>query len=79
MALHFGGKLSITTAMDIAFMFPVEVLPTVARSQAVSFIHTLGFVISFASPYIVLLVRKHFFYNQVQFKIYVHSKFKCIF
>jgi len=53
LGMHFLGKFSITTAINLAFMLPVEVLPTVARSQACSIIHTLGFAVCFFSPLIV--------------------------
>jgi len=53
LSLHFLGKFTITTAINVAFMMPVEVLPTVARSQASSIIHTIGFAIAFVSPFIV--------------------------
>jgi len=56
--LHSMGKITITLAVNLCFMFPVEVLPTVARSQAAGVIHTLGFMVAFVSPYIVYLVSR---------------------
>ncbi|KAF2353505.1 Major facilitator sugar transporter-like [Trinorchestia longiramus] len=54
-SLLLVGRVSISAAVSICFMLPVEILPTVIRSQAVGVVHTLGFTMSFVSPYIVFL------------------------
>lgn len=57
MVLAMVGRFMITMAMNVGMQYQVEVLPTVARGQGMAFIHTVGFLAAFVSPYIVYLVR----------------------
>ncbi|XP_063593179.1 solute carrier family 22 member 3-like [Penaeus indicus] len=55
MVLAMVGRFMITMAMNVGMQYQVEVLPTVARGQGMAFIHTVGFLAAFVSPYIVYL------------------------
>ncbi|XP_042882821.1 solute carrier family 22 member 21-like [Penaeus japonicus] len=55
MVLAMVGRFMITMAMNVGMQYQVEVLPTVARAQGMAFIHTVGFLAAFVSPYIVYL------------------------
>ena len=58
MVLYTLGMLIITLGIEIALMIPVEVLPTVLRTQACCWVNAVGFWITAASPYIYALVSK---------------------
>ncbi|KAK7082108.1 hypothetical protein SK128_019843, partial [Halocaridina rubra] len=54
-AVAIIGRFLITMAINVGQQYPVEVLPTVARSSGSSTIHTLGSLSAFVSPYVVYL------------------------
>lgn len=55
LVLAMVGRFLITMSGNVGLQYKVEVLPTVARAQGMAFIHTIGFVAAFLSPYVVYL------------------------
>ncbi|CAL4127331.1 unnamed protein product, partial [Meganyctiphanes norvegica] len=49
------GRFLITMAINVGLQYQCEIIPTVIRGQGIGVLHTLGFVASFFSPYIVYL------------------------
>ncbi|KAI5732557.1 hypothetical protein M8J76_001680 [Diaphorina citri] len=49
------GRFLVNISYNIGLQYAAEVLPTVLRGQGVALIHTMGFVASILSPFIVYL------------------------
>ena len=54
--LAIMGRLCINMTYSIGLQYGAELLPTVARAQGISCVHTAGHIASILSPYIVDLV-----------------------